>query len=992
MAKESCGSASTTKGSSHRSAIRSSSLENTYKERRQEVSNHRDEMRHGVGDSSASRAPDRKRERNASCDNSTSASPGTAATELIVPRSRAEADILDGTNNTSRHRQLPCRTFISTGFCPYKEHCVYLHDPRLISSHQVPNRTRAKNKEDVVVDSFFWPMLKYNSKSVRHEYDVPAPEKDDYERHDEAVYSIWQHYVDFCLLTKCDAREPHLGNKRSLDKASVSSETGSLAVIKAKYSHRNGIREPLEQQKFDSVNRYISKERLMAFKTLSHGLSVPIGAPEALNSAAVMGLIDTARAVAKHGLPTADCATTPAVNVGPLEVPQTTPIFPGLSPGHSPSTVSPRTAASSLFTSPEHRLSAYTFKPIALPVGSDPGRRALATSSVDSVPIPPPGAMMGHTNRMTVEAETPASSLTQGYPGLPAQPQSLPRPEAALRFGIQPMPTLVTVPQSVFPLETITQVHPFNPSPPVFNGCFSRPMPSPPITTHVQPIEPVPVVFNACFPPAKTQIRLAGEDNDQTERDNTVREVLGPLRLDAPSGLPELEDGNDCDGLRPTPPGNSKSSPRPHRVHGKLRGDPVSTPVSESWWANNATTAGSRRYTPVDDEPDLERTTEGVNGDHSEWLLPGKGPSGSKSPRISVTMNSSEASLAQFKRERVINEDHREVNEDDYLNILTAHANLRLSGAQETLFTPLVSQLDDLMPAKVPMSMTSCGTQQHAVSPKAAPKVSELSPLARTYELRASVEGAVACSLLSPPPLEDNDLPNIIFSPRVHFPSRDTCVLEEGELQEKRKLSAEDSGRHAIGIEPKDDTVKTSKLHLTRGSCLEVSPRAASCSSENSVDSEMLNLSQPCENEGSPDIPLDQSTALAPKELFPPLSGPEIPTGEQAYLRHQVGTALTESAVNGPAQTNSPCLPVIDSLEGHCTCDQPGLDIVASVDDFSDMRAFLTPSPSTIASARMAPPKLQRHNLFEVHNEEAPVMNIPPSSTPTSNQTTLSLN
>ena len=95
-----------------------------------------------------------------------------------------------------------------------------------------------------------------------------------------------------------------------------------------------------------------------------------------------------------------------------------------------------------------------------------------------------------------------------------------------------------------------------------------------------------------------------------------------------------------------------------------------------------------------------------------------KGPSGSKSPRISVTMNSSEASLAHFKRERVINEDHREVNEDDYLNILTAHANLRLSGAQETLFTPLVSQLDDLMPAKVPMSMTSCGTQQHAVSPK----------------------------------------------------------------------------------------------------------------------------------------------------------------------------------------------------------------------------------------------------------------------------------
>ena len=55
----------------------------------------------------------------------------------IFPRSRAEEDILNGTNNSSRHRQLPCRTFISTGFCPYKEHCVYLHDPRIVSKFEV---------------------------------------------------------------------------------------------------------------------------------------------------------------------------------------------------------------------------------------------------------------------------------------------------------------------------------------------------------------------------------------------------------------------------------------------------------------------------------------------------------------------------------------------------------------------------------------------------------------------------------------------------------------------------------------------------------------------------------------------------------------------------------------------------------------------------------------------------------------------------------------
>ena len=85
--------------------------------------------------------------------------------------------------------------------------------------------------------------------------------------------------------------------------------------------------------------------------------------------------------------------------------------------------------------------------------------------------------------------------------------------------------------------------------------------------------------------PRKLRFVWLERTNDQTERDNTVREVLGPLRLDAPSGLPELEDGNDCDGLRPTPLATQRAAPRPHRVHGKLRGDPVSTPVSESWWA-----------------------------------------------------------------------------------------------------------------------------------------------------------------------------------------------------------------------------------------------------------------------------------------------------------------------------------------------------------------------------------------------------------------------
>lgn len=33
-------------------------------------------------------------------------------------------------SNSSKYRLLPCRTFISTGTCPYHERCVFLHDPR----------------------------------------------------------------------------------------------------------------------------------------------------------------------------------------------------------------------------------------------------------------------------------------------------------------------------------------------------------------------------------------------------------------------------------------------------------------------------------------------------------------------------------------------------------------------------------------------------------------------------------------------------------------------------------------------------------------------------------------------------------------------------------------------------------------------------------------------------------------------------------------------
>lgn len=88
-------------------------------------------------------------------------------------------------------RQLPCRTFISTGSCPYGDRCVFLHDACIASKpvyikskvcaylrlclHRCAPFTvllprpspslhcllahQRKSKEDMCVDAFFWPTM-----------------------------------------------------------------------------------------------------------------------------------------------------------------------------------------------------------------------------------------------------------------------------------------------------------------------------------------------------------------------------------------------------------------------------------------------------------------------------------------------------------------------------------------------------------------------------------------------------------------------------------------------------------------------------------------------------------------------------------------------------------------------------------------------------------------------------------------------------------------
>ncbi len=97
-------------------------------------------------------------------------------------------------NDQDKQRRLPCRTFVSTGACPYRDrwyinyaqncanviiymnishlyqckYSVYLHDPR-IGARNAKSKTRKKTKEDVAPagqhDLFFWPAMCY--KDVR---------------------------------------------------------------------------------------------------------------------------------------------------------------------------------------------------------------------------------------------------------------------------------------------------------------------------------------------------------------------------------------------------------------------------------------------------------------------------------------------------------------------------------------------------------------------------------------------------------------------------------------------------------------------------------------------------------------------------------------------------------------------------------------------------------------------------------------------------------
>lgn len=111
-------------------------------------------------------------------------------------------------------RQLPCRTWISTGSCPYGDRCVFLHDPR-VASKAVPTKGRKKSSEDLCQDSYFWPTM--TRESVNGKLD---------NRNRKININLYLH-----LLTNARMTVPHVSQHYIVPHPSSVSRESDLGVL-----------------------------------------------------------------------------------------------------------------------------------------------------------------------------------------------------------------------------------------------------------------------------------------------------------------------------------------------------------------------------------------------------------------------------------------------------------------------------------------------------------------------------------------------------------------------------------------------------------------------------------------------------------------------------------------------------------------------------------------------------------------------------------------
>ncbi len=91
--------------------------------------------------------------------------------------------------------QLPCRTMISCGICPYRDRCNFVHDNRIRSKNCAKTSTRKKDKNDDELNTvFYWPKMTKETSSNICLYDChPEIESSNYDY--MSVYSMWNHFL-----------------------------------------------------------------------------------------------------------------------------------------------------------------------------------------------------------------------------------------------------------------------------------------------------------------------------------------------------------------------------------------------------------------------------------------------------------------------------------------------------------------------------------------------------------------------------------------------------------------------------------------------------------------------------------------------------------------------------------------------------------------------------------------------------------------------------
>ena len=91
-------------------------------------------------------------------------------------------------SNISEHSIL-CFTHVSTGHCPLRGSCKFIHDPRICSNIKTKVHGRDLKDKD---NSFYWPKNTRISRSPNTRYEISS-----HENRNKSVKVLWDNFVDF---------------------------------------------------------------------------------------------------------------------------------------------------------------------------------------------------------------------------------------------------------------------------------------------------------------------------------------------------------------------------------------------------------------------------------------------------------------------------------------------------------------------------------------------------------------------------------------------------------------------------------------------------------------------------------------------------------------------------------------------------------------------------------------------------------------------------